>query len=205
MPLDLFLGFCAASAALIIMPGPVVALIVANSVRQGTRSGFVTVAGSTSAALVHMAFVCAGLASLLAVLGSAFFWLKWAGAAYLLFLGVCALMTAPQDLASEAQATLKSATRTYAEAFLVGVSNPKSLLFFAAFFPLFIAPGRPVLPQLLIMSAAYLVIAAALDTCWALAASRARPVLARAGRWTNRVTGGVLILAAAGLAAARKG
>lgn len=208
MPLDLYLAFVAASALLILMPGPVVALIVSNSMGGGLRAGLTTVAGSTAAALVHVCFVCAGLASLLAHLGSAFFWIKWLGAAYLFYLGVRALLARPQALDAVGDTgsagPRKSPARTFAGAFLVGLSNPKALMFFAAFFPLFLTADRPVLPQLVLMSATYLAIAAALDSCWALTASKARPVLIRAGRWTNRVTGGVLILAAASLAASRK-
>lgn len=204
MPLDLYLGFVAASALLILMPGPVVALIVSNSVGGGLRAGLTTVAGSTAAAFIHVCFVCAGLASLLALLGSAFFWIKWLGAAYLFYLGVRALMARPQALDADGAGLRKSPARTFVEAFLVGISNPKALMFFAAFFPLFLTATQPVLPQLLIMSATYLAVAAALDSLWALAASRARPLLIRAGRWTNRVNGGVLVLAAASLAVSRK-
>ncbi|MEE2690064.1 MAG: LysE family translocator [Pseudomonadota bacterium] len=203
MPLDLYLGFAAASAALILMPGPMVALIVSNSVNHGLKTGLLTVAGSGAAMFVHLIGVCAGLATLLAAMGSAFFWLKWAGAAYLFYLGVRALRSKPKDI-SAPEGAGKSVNRTLVEAFLVALTNPKTLLFYAAFFPLFISPDRAIVPQLALLSATFLVIACALDCGWAMTASRARPLLVRAGRWTNRVTGGVLILAAAGLAAARR-
>jgi threonine/homoserine/homoserine lactone efflux protein len=203
MPLELFLGFAAASALLILMPGPMVALIVSNSVNDGFKSGLLTVAGSCAAMIVHLVAVCAGLATLLAAMGETLFWLKWAGALYLLYLGLRAIVSTPKAIDAPEGAG-KSVNRTLIEAFVVGLTNPKTLLFYAAFFPLFIAPDRPVLPQLLIMSATFLAIACGLDCCWAAAATRARPFLARAGRWTNRVTGGVLILAAAGLAAMRR-
>ncbi len=203
MPLDLYLGFCAATALLILMPGPMVALIVSNSVNHGLRSGLLTIVGSAAAMTLHLIGVCAGLATLLAAMGETFFWLKWAGALYLLYLGVRAILAKPHAVDAPAGAG-KSVNRTLIEAFFVALTNPKSLLFYAAFFPLFIASDRPVLPQLLIMSATFITIASALDTGWALAAARVRPFLARAGRWTNRATGGILILAAAGLASLRK-
>ncbi len=203
MPLDLYFGFAVASALLILMPGPMVALIVSNSVNHGLKTGLLTVAGSAAAMIVHLIGVCVGLAALLASLGGAFFWLKWAGAAYLFYLGVRALLAGSKQAAAFEGAG-KSVNRTLVEAFLVALTNPKTLLFYAAFFPLFIAPDRPALPQLALLSATFLAIACVLDCGWALMASRARPMLVRAGRWTNRVTGGVLILAAAGLAAARK-
>lgn len=200
---ELYLGFVAATALLILMPGPMVALIVSNSVNHGLRTGLLTIVGSAAAMVIHLAGVCAGLATLLAAMGSAFFWLKWAGAVYLFYLGVHALMT-PAKVPDAPEAPKKSAQRTIGEAFLVALTNPKTLLFYAAFFPLFIAPDRPALPQLLLLSATFIVIACVLDSGWAIMASRARPMLMRAGRWTNRVTGGVLILAAASLAAIRK-
>lgn len=204
MPLDLYLSFAAASALLILMPGPMVALIIANSVGGGARAGLLTVAGAASGMVVHLIAVCFGLATLLAALGDAIFWLKWAGAAYLLFLGISTILSKASAF-GDAAAPAKSARRTYVEAFLVQLTNPKVLIFYAAFFPLFIAPDRPVLPQLLIMSATFLAIEIALDSGWALGATKARPLLMNAGRWGNRVTGGVLILAAAGMAAMRKG
>lgn len=203
MDIELYLGFVAATTLLILMPGPMVALIVSNSVNHGLRTGLLTIVGSAAAMVIHLTGVCAGLATLLATMGSAFFWLKWAGAAYLFYLGVRALMS-PVKAADAPEAPKKSAQRTIGEAFFVALTNPKTLLFYAAFFPLFIAPDNPALPQLLLLSATFMVIACVLDSGWAIMANRARPMLMRAGRWTNRVTGGVLLLAAASLAAIRK-
>lgn len=203
MPLDVYLSFAAASALLILMPGPMVALIVANASSGGLRPGLLTVAGAASGLAIHLIAVCLGLAAILASLGEAVFWLKWAGAAYLFYLGLSAILAkAPAFGAGAAPA--KSARRIFTEAFLVQLSNPKVLIFYAAFFPLFLDPSRPALPQLLLMSATFLMIEIALDSAWALGATRARPLLSRAGRWGNRVAGGVLIAAAAGVALSRK-
>lgn len=203
MPLDLYLSFAAASALLILMPGPMVALIAASSVGQGLRAGLLTVAGAASGMVVHLTAVCLGLAALLASLGDAIFWLKWAGAAYLFYLGVSMIFSKASAFGNTA-APPKSAKRIYLEAFLVQLTNPKVLIFYAAFFPLFLSPDRPLLPQLLMMSATFLAIEIALDSAWALGATKVRPLLLNAGRWGNRVTGGVLVLAAAGMAALRK-
>lgn len=204
-PLDLYLAFVAASALLILMPGPVVALVVTNSMRYGVGRGLLTVAGTASAMALHLFLVCFGLASLLAGLGEAIFWLKWAGAAYLLYLGLKALWSRESLGAAAGAAAPKSARRTFGEGFLVALSNPKPLIFYAAFFPLFVSPDRPALPQLVLLSVTFFVIGVSLDSLWAVAGARARPLLGRAGRWGNRITGGVLILASAGLAALRKG
>jgi homoserine/homoserine lactone efflux protein len=189
MPIDLYLSFTVASALLILMPGPMVALIVANSATQGARGGLITVAGAASGMIVHLVGVCLGLAAILSSLGEALFWLKWAGAAYLLFLGISALLSKASVFA-EGAGSAKAARRTYLEAFFVQLTNPKVLMFYAAFFPLFMSPNHAIGPQLWIMSA--------------LAATRAQPLLRSSGRWGNRITGAVLIAAAVGLATLRK-
>lgn len=204
MPLDLYLAFVAATALLILTPGPVVALVVDTSIRHGAGRGLLAVAGSASAMAAHLVLVCFGLATVLAGLGEAMHWLKWIGAAYLFYLGLRALFSKETMGPGDGAAARKSARRAYAEGFLVAISNPKPLIFYAAFFPLFIAADRPALPQLLLLSVTFFVVGVSLDCCWAIAAARARPLLARAGRWGNRVTGGVLLLASAGLAGLKR-
>jgi threonine/homoserine/homoserine lactone efflux protein len=203
MPIDLYLSFIFASVLLILMPGPMVALIVANSAAQGARGGLITVAGAASAMIVHLTAVCLGLAVVLAGLGEALFWLKWAGAAYLLYLGISAL-TAKASLFADNGSTGKSVRRIYLEALLVQLTNPKVLMFYAAFFPVFISPDHPVTRQLLVMSVTFLAIEVVLDLMWAIAATRARGLLRSSGRWGNRVTGALLVAAAVGTAALRK-
>lgn len=205
MSLHLYLAFTAATALLILTPGPVVSLVVATSVRQGARSAFMIIAGTASSCVLHMVLVCFGLSALLAQVGEALFWIKWIGAAYLLYLGVKALRAraalSPDDVSAP---TFKSPGRLFAEGFFVALFNPKPLIFYAAFFPLFISADAPAAPQLVLLAATFFVISVCIDSGWALTAARARPLFARIGRWGNRVTGGVLIAAAAGLALSRK-
>lgn len=202
--LDLYLSFCAAAAAIIAMPGPMVALIVSNSVERGRAGGFSTVAGSATAMLLHLALVCAGLAALLAHAGGALFWIKWAGAAYLFALGVQALLKKPTP-ADDAARAQKPLSRMCGEAFLLGISHPKTLLFYVAFFPLFIDPARPAPAQVILLSATFFVIALVGDSLWALAASGARGLLERVGRSVHIATGLILIAAALGMALMQKG
>ena len=91
----------------------------------------------------------------------------------------------------------------FAQAFLVSLVNPKTLIFYGAFFPQFITPDRPVMPQAALLSAVFLVIALAIDSGWAVAASRVRPLLTRRGKLTGRLSGGILIGAGAALALLR--
>lgn len=202
--MELYLAFVAATAILILTPGPMVALIVANSLTYGLRFELATAAGSTLAMAGQLALVAAGLSSALGALGAAIFWIKWIGAAYLLYLGVAALRRPVAALDLDTPSRRKSMAAIFGQAMIVSATNPKTLIFYAAFFPLFVDAAAPVGPQMAVLAATFLVIAAALDSCWALAAARLKPVAARAGRWVNRLTGGVLIAAAAGLALARK-
>ncbi len=205
MTLELYLAFVAATALLIMTPGPVVALVVATSVRWGAKNAFWIVAGTASSCVLHMLLVCFGLSALLAHIGEALFWIKWFGAAYLFYLGVKTLRDkaalTPQDLSALAA---KSPRRLFAEGFFVALFNPKPLIFYAAFFPLFISAEAPALPQLVLLAATFFVVSVSIDSGWALAAERAPPLFVRLGRWGNRITGGVLIAAAAGLALSRK-
>lgn len=199
----LYVAFVLASALLILTPGPMVALITANAARYGFSAGLVTVAGSCAAMSLHLVAVCLGLSAFLASLGGALFWLKWAGAAYLLYLGVRSIMRV-RPANSESAPPPAPARRIAVEAFFVALANPKVLLFYAAFFPVFIAPERPAGPQLAVLSVTFLAIAAILDAGWALAGSRAGRWLGRAGDWISRLSGGALIAAAVAVAAQRR-
>ncbi len=204
MPFELYLAFVAASALLILTPGPMVALIIANAVRYGPRFALATVVGSTVALAGQLVLVVAGLATALAAAGEAMFWIKWIGVAYLLYLGVRALRARVEKLDVETASAARSITAIFIEAVLVSATNPKTLLFYAAFFPLFISPAAPAGPQLALLSGTFLVVAFVIDCGWAFSATKARPFIARAGRWRNRITGGVLIAAAGALATVRK-
>ena len=203
MSLNLYLAFVAASLALALMPGPNVAVIVSNSVAYGVRYGLLTVAGTTSAMVPQLLIVTLGLAGVLEFMSHWFEVLRWVGVAYLVYLGVEALR-APAGNLGAAKAERKSARAIYTKGLLVSLTNPKTLLFFGAFLPQFVDPKGDTVGQLVLLSLTFLVVGAAVDACWALAAGKARGLLARAGRWTNRITGGVLITAAAALAFARK-
>ncbi|MEZ5896331.1 MAG: LysE family translocator [Parvularculaceae bacterium] len=202
---ELYFAFFAASVLLIITPGPVVALVTATSLRWGARRALWIVAGTAASCALHMVLVCFGLAAFLARIGGALFWLKWIGAAYLFYLGVRALREKSRLNDGESGAAPeKSPRRLFAEGFAVAFFNPKPLMFYAAFFPLFIAADSPAGPQLAVLAATFFAISVSLDSGWALAAARARPLFSRLGHWGDRLTGGVLIAAAAGLAAIRK-
>jgi len=94
--------------------------------------------------------------------------------------------------------------RVYREAVIVAALNPKVLLFYAAFFPLFINPSAAIAPQFALLGVTFIAIGAVIDSVWTLIGAGAKRFLSSAGRWPNRVSGGVLIVAAAGLAAMKR-
>lgn len=202
MPLDLYLGFVAATLVLILIPGPNVALVVANSVAHGTRYGLVTVAGTSVALTIQLALTVAGLSAMLSIMATWFEVLRWLGVAYLAWLAIRAWRAPATDLAQTAPEP--RAVRAIAlRGFLVALTNPKTLLFFGAFLPQFVSPDAAPLGQLTLLAATFLVLAIGGDAVWAVLAGRARIVLAR-GRWRSRLTGGLLMGAGVGLALARR-
>jgi homoserine/homoserine lactone efflux protein len=192
MSLSVYLTFLLACAVVVIVPGPVVTLIVANSLRHGRRAGLLNVAGGQLGLAVMVGVVLLGLASLIAAMGAWFVWVRLAGAAYLIWLGWKLLM-APAEI--EADATpRKPRGGFFMQGLAVTVSNPKALLLFGALFPQFIDAGRDFTFQVLIMGATAMAIAAISDSVYALLASRAGAALSRRRmRLMTRASGGMLI------------
>ncbi|CAN5604283.1 LysE family translocator [soil metagenome] len=203
MPIELYLAFIAATVVLMVIPGPNVALIVANSVAHGTRFGLLTVAATSSAVVVHLALTVVGATAVLNVLAASFEWLRWVGVAYLVHLGISAWRAPVADLA-QTRAQARSARLIFARGFLVGLTNPKTLLFYGAFFPQFITPGPTAAGQLLLLAVTFLVVAIICDSMWAILAGRLRALLVAHTRLRNRITGGMLVGAGVGLALARR-
>jgi len=200
---DIYLAFIAATAVLMIIPGPNVALMVANSVAHGTRYGLLTVAATSSAVVIHLALTVLGAATVLDLLAASFDWLRWLGVAYLVWLGVATWGAPAADLAGTAPQA-RSARLIYARGFLVGLTNPKTLLFYGAFFPQFVAPGPAAGNQLLLLAATFLAVAVVLDSSWAILAGKLRTLLTLHVRLRNRLSGGLLVGAGLGLALARR-
>lgn len=200
---ELYAAFVAASVLLILIPGPNVALIVANSVAHGARSGLLTVAGTSAAMIVQLSLSVLGLSGLLMALADGFMWLRWLGVAYLVYLGIKAWRAPATDLTSVQADTGRPRTMVL-RGFFVSLTNPKTLLFYGAFLPQFVAPGGDAVSQLVLLAVTFFLLAVVLDSGWALLANRLRGALGLGGRALNRIAGGVLLTAAAGLALARK-
>jgi homoserine/homoserine lactone efflux protein len=203
MHVSLYLGFVLASTILILIPGPNVSLIAANSIAYGTRYGLLTVAGTSSAIMVQLAFAMLGLTATLDILAGWFEWLRWIGVVYLVYLGIRQWAAAPLDL-TRTRPQPRSIRAIAVRGFLISLTNPKTLLFYGAFFPQFLAPDAPIVPQVVLLSVTFLGIAATLDTGWALLAGRVRGVLAIRGRLRNCLSRGFLVGAGIGLALAHR-
>lgn len=205
MNIELYAAFVLTSVLLIIVPGPNVSLIVANSLSHGPRHALATVAGTTVAMSIQLAVTCAGVASLMALLAQGFEWLRWIGVAYLIYLGIKQWRTFALD--QNVRATREtSRQRLFWQGFLVALTNPKTLLFYAAFLPQFVDPALAAGPQIVLLCVSFVVLAVILDGSYALLAGRMRGLLLqpRRARWLGRITGGFLIGAGVGLALARK-
>jgi homoserine/homoserine lactone efflux protein len=203
MSLELYAAFVAAVTVLLLIPGPNVALIVANSVAHGRRYGLLTVAGTSTALVVQLAVTALGMTALLSSLAGWFEPIRWLGVAYLVYLGVKQWRAAPVELGGAA-ADARFAARIYGRGFLVSLTNPKTLLFYGAFLPQFVSPDANVARQLAILSVTATVLAIVVDSFWAVLAARLRSLLAVRGTLRNRITGGFLVGAGLGLAVARK-
>ena len=203
MDVELYLAFLAATVVLALIPGPNVAVITASSVAYGARFGLLTVAGTTTAILVQLVLVGLGLSAALGALGHWFEWIRWIGAAYLVYLGIAEWRAAARDLARTAPLP-RSARAIYGRGVLVALTNPKTLLFYGAFFPQFIEPGRDAGRQLLLLAVTFLAVAIVCDGLWAILAGRLRALLVAHARLRNRITGGLLVGAGVGLAMARR-
>ncbi|MBZ8132632.1 LysE family translocator [Afifella sp. IM 167] len=174
--LSTFLTYLAACIAIVIVPGPTVTVIIANSMRHGARAGLLNVAGTQAGLAIMVAILAFGLSAVVVFLGEAFFWLKLAGAAYLIWLGI-KLWRSDGTLGS---ADTARATRNFfLQGFIVIWSNPKALFFFGAFIPQFIDPAGNTVTQMMLLGAIFMAVATFLDSMYALAAGRTGLLLSR--------------------------
>lgn len=192
------LALSIATAVLVAIPGPNVALIVANSLRFGLRDGAVTVLGTTLGVALQLALVVLGMTALIEFAAGALAWVRWAGVAYLIYLGVRTWLQSAEDLGG-----IGPKPAVFWRACMIAASNPKTLLFSAAFLPQFLVTGAGA-GQFLSIAAVFLTVLLLGDLLWAAFASSARRALIRFGRLRNRLTGAFLVAAGIGLALSRR-
>lgn len=190
----LLLAFAGASLVLALTPGPAVVYIVARTVAQGRACGLASVLGVALGNLGNAIGAALGLAALFAVSSAAFTVVKWAGAAYLVYLGLRMWCARPAGAAQGPKADARQPlARVFRDGFVVALLNPKTSLFFAAFLPQFMdAQGSSALAQTLVLGCTFVAIAACTDLFYVLAASLVAPRLGQATRhavWGNRLAG----------------
>jgi homoserine/homoserine lactone efflux protein len=171
MPLELYLAYVAACIVLVIVPGPTVTLIVANSLKYGTRAGLINIAGTQLGLALCIGIVLLGLASLIAALGWWFDVVRLAGAAYLVWLGWQLLRSSGSLDAPESAPRPRSGF--FLQGFMVLMSNPKALVLFGAFFPQFIDPQGDYVSQVILLGVTAMATALVFDGLYALRAAPA--------------------------------
>ncbi|HPT50294.1 MAG TPA: LysE family translocator [Accumulibacter sp.] len=173
-------AFLLASLLLAVTPGPGVAYILARTFAQGRRAGLCSVAGVATGNLVNAIIASIGLAALLALSPLVFATVKYAGALYLVYLGLKTFRAAPSANDAGANAVTASARRRiFRDGLLVAALNPKTALFFAAFLPQFYVPAVAAIWQSLLLGVLFVLIAAMTDSLYVLGAGALRPLLAR--------------------------
>jgi len=201
MSLELWLAFCATETVLCFTPGPAVLFVASVAMARGIRAGLAGALGILAGNLFYFALSATGIAAVILASGRLFTALKWAGAAYLAWIGVRMLVS--RSPATPAVAP-QPVPRSFARGFVVQAANPKALVFFVALLPQFIDPHAPVGFQLVILGASSLGIELCVLSLYAALAARARAVAGERGSGLlERIGGGFLVAAAARLALVR--
>ncbi len=187
-----FAVFAVACIAFLVIPGPSVFYIVTRSLVQGRRAGVTSMLGVQAGGLVHVVAAAFGVSALIASSAAAFTVVKYAGAAYLVFLGLRKLLGREPD-EPELETGPASPAHLFAHGVIVNVLNPKTALFFLAFLPQFVDPtAGPVAPQMLVLGLMLVSIGVLSDGTYALlAASVGRRLRAR--RRLERISGGIFV------------
>jgi len=195
VPLDVLLPYLVASVLVTVIPGADMALITRQVLVGGPALAQKTIFGNLTGLLVHGVALAAGLSALLVASATAYTVVKLAGAAYLVFLGVQALLASRQPPAGAPPAAIVRPRRAFLQGVVSTVLNPKPALFFLTFLPQFVDRDAPVLPQTLTLAAIHVVVGLVWLSAYARLVHRARGLLAapRVKAWLERTTGAVLI------------
>lgn len=206
MSFDLWLAFTAATIILLLIPGPTVLLVMSYAISQGRKVAVACALGVAFGDLIAMSASLFGLGTLVMASATLFNIMKWAGAVYLVWLGIKLLRNPPAPMEATAQAP-ESNRAIFGHAAMVTALNPKSIAFFIAFVPQFINPTAPLTGQFSIVIATFVGLAALNALAYALLADKMRQSIARPSvlRNISRAGGGALILMGLTTATLRKG
>lgn len=205
MTLGLWLTFMVAAGTLIAIPGPTNLMVIACGLRYGAKPALSTIFGIVPGVATAMTLSFLGLGTILATSVQLFILMKWAGAVYLIYLGIRQWRSAPGIDKLEVEPPPVSGMAIFAQAFTVTFLNPKGIIFYIAFMPQFITTNAPVWPQMLILGATFIALVFPINSAYALLAGRMRDVIQnrRMLRAMNR-TGGAMLIGAGILTASLK-
>lgn len=204
MSFEHWLAFVLTSVVILIIPGPTILLVIGDALAHRGRSAFATVAGVAAGDLTAFTLSMAGLGAVLAASAALFTALKWAGAAYLVYLGIQALRAAGRAVAMEVASQAGSGPQRFAKAWLVTALNPKSIVFFVAFVPQFIDARAAFWPQAAVLIPTFVVMASANAMVYALLArSLAHRLTTRRAQANVQRAGGITLIGAGALIATR--
>jgi len=201
MNYELFTAFVLITFVLIITPGPIVTLLIATGATHGVRAALTTVLGATIGNAILIVAIAVGLSWVLKNAIELFEVLRWAGVAYLIWLGIQAWRNAGQVVKTPPQARVH-----FWRGIFVALTNPKTIAFFTAFLPQFVDPSLPAERQLFVMCATSILIALIFDSCWATASGMGRAWFMQPSRakLLGRLSGAVLIGGGIWLSLARR-
>ena len=202
MPLETWLAYTFVTATFLLIPGPTILLVISYSLIRGRQAVFALVLGVGLGDVAAMILSFIGVGMLLQTVATAFQYLKWIGAAYLIWLGIRMWSSASESLDLSEKTDNKVWHAIMANAFVITALNPKSIVFFLAFLPQFINSEQPFIPQSLILGSTFLVLAILSVLFYSLLASYSgqQMKLSLIHLWTNRI-GGSLLIGAGGMIA----
>jgi homoserine/homoserine lactone efflux protein len=198
---QLFGGFLLITIVLLLTPGPIVTLVISTGATRGVRAALVTVAGTSTGNAVLLTAIAVGLTWVLGHAVYLFELLRWAGAIYLVWLGVQAWRSAGNAVAAPMRTRMH-----FWRGFVVALSNPKTIAFFTAFLPQFVDPALPAARQVALMCIVSVVLAAGSDSCWAVASGLGRAWFMKPARarFLGRTSGMTLVAGGLWLSLARR-
>lgn len=173
MSMQAYFAFVAACIALALLPGPIVTLVIANGLRHGTRAALTNILGVQIGLLIVIGILAVGLTTLMATMGYWFNWVRFAGAAYLVWLGIKLIRSPAQGVSADAPPPPPRGGFLL-QGFVVALSNPKLLVFFGAFIPQFMDMSKDHLSQVLVLGITFMVLAGLTDGIYALLAGQVR-------------------------------
>lgn len=206
MTLSTYLLYLAAVTLLILTPGPTMLMCMTNALNHGARRAMGSAAGAVTAVLGVMLLSAMGLGALLAASETAFTTVKILGASYLIWLGIKTWRSAAPTINLHGKPGAGARRSFYLQGLMVGASNPKAVLFFAAFFPQFLNPEAPIAPQFAILALTFVALEFSTLSLCSVAVARLAPLIESSGpvRLINRVCGGLFTALGAALLLTRR-